>query len=853
MKDATPLLILAPDQSSGQPLAALLLQQRYHVDVCCNPEAALTQAQQHPWAALLLITDPAGVALSTCAALANGPALADVPILCVASQDESHTAADYFAVGAVDYLPYPWLEADLLARLACRCQAAHRWRRLQAEVQQQRLLGAATWVDPDPAAITAALQDSEARYRALVEALPDLLIRMDRTGTYLEVIPGRQSKLHQPAVDKVGLNIQAFLPPAVAAQQLAAAQAALANDTVQVFEQQLTLNGCLYHEEVSVVPCRHDEVLLVVRDVTGRRQVTAALQRTEAQQQAILKAIPDLMFCLDRQGIYHDFVPSESVVNLVGGPARVLGRSLTDCLPPDLAQRHLEAVQRVTATGEMLTYEHQIKTPQGWRDEEVRVVPIGPEEALFMVRDITERKQTEAALQASEATNRALLRAIPDLLIRIRRDGRRLALFGSQQVRLLGEADAHIGEPISNQLPPELAARRLRAIQAALDTGELQVDEYAITVDGEQRYEEARVVPVNADEVLVMVRDISDRRRQETELRTAKEAAEAANRAKSAFLANVSHELRTPLHAVLGFAQLLAEGPNLTATQRQNLDIILQSGQHLLQALNDILDLSQLEADQIQVERESFDLEALLQEIATTFRLPAAKQQLQFEVQPSADLPRYIWSDRHKLITVLSHLVSNALKFTERGQVTLTAERLWDDTLPPTQTLLLFCVHDTGPGLAPEELPHLFDPFVQIQMGHHKPAGTGLGLAICRRYLQLLGSQIEVTSQLSQGSQFQFELLVELGDAVAPLAAGPPEPAPAPSPGQLDLTAALAATPARWRTDAAQALLSLDSARIEEVIAELPPQQADLAAQLRQYADDFRYDTILEWLQTELG
>ncbi|NJO20361.1 MAG: PAS domain-containing protein [Spirulinaceae cyanobacterium RM2_2_10] len=775
------------------------------------------------------------------------------------------------------------------------------------------------------------------------------------------------------------------MPAAVAEQQIATVRTAIARDEIQVFEQQLTISGETRYEEVNVVPCSQTEALLVVRDITERQQAALALQRSEARQRAILQAIPDLMFCVDKLGRCSDYVASEAVVNLVDDPAAAIGRPLTELLPADLAARHRQAVQQVLATGEVLAYEQSIRTEQECRDEEVRVVLSSPDEALFVVRDITERKQAEEALrrsearlrrsplslpgviytlissldgshlvfeymsegcrdlygfeaeelltdarllfdrihpddrvaydqqvaiaksqmipfshewrylapsgeirwllanarperlnedkivwtgvaldvtarkqveadlQASEATNQAMLRAIPDLLIRIGRDGRRLALFSSPEMQVLGDADRYIGEPISSLLPPPLAQRRLQAIHAALTTGELQTDEYEIEIGGEPHYEEARIAPVNTDEVLVMVRDITERHRQAAELQAAKEAAEAASRAKSAFLANMSHELRTPLNAIIGFSQVLADSENLTVGQREDLAIIQRGGEHLLSLINDILDLSKIEADRVSLNYADFDLHQLLEELRAMFQLRAQQKHLHLSLHRALDVPRQVRSDRRKLSQVLINLLNNAIKFTERGQVVLTVESLFEPDLEVNQMLLLFGVSDTGIGIAPADLSALFNPFTQAQTGRRNVEGTGLGLAISRRYVQLLGGEIEVTSQLGQGSTFQFEIRVELAVTETSDSEQARETTTSSAIAPSDLLTLMAATSLAWRVAATQAVLTLDGTSINQAIAQLPAEHAELAARLRQYADDFRYDTLLELLQAEIN
>ncbi|HEY9738138.1 MAG TPA: GAF domain-containing protein, partial [Trichocoleus sp.] len=258
-----------------------------------------------------------------------------------------------------------------------------------------------------------------------------------------------------------------------------------------------------------------------------------------------------------------------------------------------------------------------------------------------------------------------------------------------------------------------------------------------------------------------------ERKRTEEELYRAKEAAEAANRAKSQFLANMSHELRTPMNAILGFTQLMARDNTLSNRQRESLGVINQSGEHLLSLINDVLEMSKIEAGRVVLNLAPFDLYNLLQSLRELVqgRAQAKHLALQFEISPQ--VPRYIVGDEGKLRQVLINLLGNAIKFTNLGTVTLVVcpEPITPALEPFQETpLLRFEVSDTGPGIAPEVLPILFQPFVQAR--NHVPGegGTGLGLAITRQFVQLMGGTIDVETELGCGTTFRFALDVTLAN-----------------------------------------------------------------------------------------
>lgn len=269
-----------------------------------------------------------------------------------------------------------------------------------------------------------------------------------------------------------------------------------------------------------------------------------------------------------------------------------------------------------------------------------------------------------------------------------------------------------------------------------------------------------RLKEIEAQEALQQAHASLERKVVErtVELKAAKETAEAANRAKSVFLANMSHELRTPLNAVLGFSQMMKNSRDVTVEQRETLNIITRSGEHLLHLINNVLDMSKIESGRVELEESPLDLHQLVQEIRSLMYVRAHEKELNFTLEQSPDLPRHIAVDGGKLRQVLLNLIGNAMKYTKQGGVTLRAMGTQQETAG--RASVRFEVKDTGPGIHREDREHIFAPFVQLGDQPPTEASSGLGLAICRQYVELMGGAIGVAGEPGKGSVFYFEIPV---------------------------------------------------------------------------------------------
>ncbi len=410
--------------------------------------------------------------------------------------------------------------------------------------------------------------------------------------------------------------------------------------------------------------------------------------------------------------------------------------------------------------------------------------------------DVTERKHSENAAYRNATELRALFQAFPDLFLRLDRNGAVLDAQAGKSADSLLSAEKFAGGNLQDLLPAGVLEHVRSAQEKVRKTGAVEVVEFPIEDRlGQQTYE-MRVLPLNWDEWIAIVRNITTRKSNERrlkdvaqeleqknqELETALATAREATRTKSRFLANMSHEIRTPINGVLGMADFLL-GTQLDAEQREYAEAIQRSAGSLTSLINDILDFSSIEARTLRLDRVVFSLQAAIQQAAAEFAPQAGAKGIDFASSIASNVPDAVTGDPARLRQVLSNLLGNAVKFTERGRIELAAELV---SHTRDELKLRFTVGDTGIGIPASDRDRLFETFTQADDSNtRKYGGTGLGLAISKQLVELLGGEIGVESEPGAGSRFWFT--ASFGDAAkgatseaAPRAStpsAPPKPA----------------------------------------------------------------------------
>ncbi|WP_448602990.1 PAS domain S-box protein [Thermoleptolyngbya sp.] len=515
----------------------------------------------------------------------------------------------------------------------------------------------------------------------------------------------------------------------------------------------------------------------VHEDITERRQAELALQEMSAAMSHAVEGIARL----DAQGRYLSV--NRAYASIMGcSPEELTGTQWQHTIHPDDLERAILGYQTMLQAGKAELEIRGIRKDGSVFYKQVVMVAAYDSAQRFtghhcFLKDISDRKQAEAALARELAYRKALFEASVDGIVVL--SGGTILEANASFARMLGYSIEELKNLTVADWEAQWTAEELVQIKAQFKDQSHRFETRHRRKDGSIYEVEISANPVDWDGQAVQLcicRDISDRKRAELELKQAKETAEAANSAKSTFLANMSHELRTPLNAILGFSQLLAYDPLLNASQREQLEIINHSGEHLLSLINDILEVSKIEAGRIKLKTNSFNLYQMLDGLIQLLSFKASEKGILLALDCAPNVPQYIVTDEGKLRQVLLNLLSNAIKFTEVGSVTMrvsvleTSAPSSEDRLSsesPLAPLLHFEIIDTGCGIAAEEIEHLFNAFVQAKHSQKASEGTGLGLTISRHFVNLMGGDIHAQSVLGQGSTFAFSIQVQVKDAAA--------------------------------------------------------------------------------------
>jgi PAS domain S-box-containing protein len=516
-------------------------------------------------------------------------------------------------------------------------------------------------------------------------------------------------------------------------------------------------------------------ILIEHINISERKRAEEALRESEERFRTMADGCPTMMWVTDAAGgnqfinrAYREFCGT-AYEQVDWGKWQLL-------IHPDDAPEYIGAFERAVLQHTAFRAEARVRRADGeWRLLGSYATPrLSPGGAFLghvgLSADITERRQAEEALRSSEEKFRQLAENIREVFWMISTTANEILYMSPAYEQIWGQTcDSVYQNPLAwvdSTHPDDM--ERVHVMVAKQMQGERAETEYRIrTPGGQEKWIRSRAFPIRGQDgqlvrIVGIAEEITEQKRHVEELIHAREGADAANRAKSRFLANMSHEIRTPMNGVLGMLQLLAD-TDLTPQQRRFINVAENSGRALLALIGGILDLSKIEAQKITLEKRSFDLHHAIEEASEPLRVQAKAKGLQFHSRVSPETPQFLRGDVHRLRQVLTNFVGNAIKFTERGEVTLytALESQGDGT-----ATIRFAVSDTGIGIRPEQVAALFSPFVQADASTtRRYGGTGLGLAICKQLVEMMEGAIGVDSREGRGSTFWFTAVLQLESA----------------------------------------------------------------------------------------
>jgi PAS domain S-box-containing protein len=602
------------------------------------------------------------------------------------------------------------------------------------------------------------------RQQALLGAIPDLVFRLARDGTYLEAHGGRELMIVPPE-QFIGLRMDQFMPPSITEAGMAALNRALETGQTQTFGYTLPIDGSPHHFEARLSKSLEDEVVALIRDRTREQKALEAVAAERDFSMQVMEAMGQGLAVVDAERRFEYVNPA--LARMMGWVQyEMVGRYAMTGMDQQPQTRNAGWAAAREGQGSVL--ETQMVRKDGTELHVLLTSVPRFKDGQFggtvtVITDLTERYRLEREIQRERDFITAVTDAANTLIVVVDRENV-VVQFNRAAQHLTGfELSELNSRPFWETLMTSLDATQVLEVfeNLSAEATSLEIEIPILTKCGERHEVIWSVAPLRdaTGQVTHFVGkgvDVTERRKAEARAEAALKEAQRANRLKSEFLANVSHELRTPLHALVGFADLLEDEltGSLNADQADCVREIGAASDHLLALINDLLDLSKLESSNVSFQVECLHLESLLDSSLSLVRHRAEAQGITLELSIAPGLETVMGGSR-QLKQVLLNLLSNAVQFTPtNGTIQVTAKPgtgLYADTLE-------IAVHDSGVGIASEELERIFEPFAQASSALEKHKGFGLGLTLTKRLVELHGGSIGVSSEPGSGSTFTVRL-----------------------------------------------------------------------------------------------
>ncbi len=625
------------------------------------------------------------------------------------------------------------------------------------------------------------LRQSQATLRRIFDSVSDPLSVTDMSdGTYLDVNDAFLKVFGYTREEIVGKHVWEVPRTKRAGDPM--------NDVIRLYTHGEVRNSeaLVQSKDGRDIPCLISTVVLeldgqqcgltIARDISERLEAEHSLRESQAALRKIFDSVADPLTLTDMTGVYLDV--NDAFVKSSGySREEVIGKRVWDIPLVDWSKADGSALVKLLNEGTLLNSEAVVRSKDG------REVPVltsavmieisGKRCALTIARDISERKEQELKLKQSEQYFRTLIESSSDVILVIDYSGTIVFVGGAGRGELGYSGNDVMGTNGVALVHPDDILRQAEATRDAFQNPEKIVRSESRIRAADGRWVECEFVgrattdPNGNPIMMTTMRNISERKRAEKELAAARDQALAASKAKSEFLSSMSHEIRTPMNAILGMSDLMAE-TDLTPEQRRCLDTVIGNGTALLELINSILDLAKVESGRMSLEKVAFDVEELTEKVADTLAVRAHEKGLELVLRFAPDLPQTLIGDPLRIRQILTNLIGNAIKFTEKGEVVVEVKR---DIAAPHSGALKFSVRDTGIGIDAEKLGTIFSPFTQADSSTtRRYGGSGLGLAIVERLVTLMGGYVLAESVPGKGSLFYFTVQLDLPEHPQPRA-----------------------------------------------------------------------------------
>jgi len=789
------ILIVDDQPSSIRYLSMVLKTEGYSVRIAVSGQAALdTIKSKLPDLILLDISMPDMDGFELCQRLKTSEHFKEIPVIFLSGLEKVADKVKGFQVGGIDYITKPFAPEEILARV--KTQLSVRVMQNQLKQQNIQLQQAGELLERRVHERTKTLnkinkqlqeeiierkQAEEAllelteRQKALLDSIQAFVYFKDRQLNYMTANKSLANMLNINVEDFAGKTDYDLFPKegAVFYRQCDSQVMESGEAIYNLEESVIKPDGQKMVVLTTKVPYRNAEGVVIgivgtTLDITDRKRAEEALRESEEKFRTLIAkmvnafALHEMIYDEDGKPYNYRFLEINKAFEEITGleATACIGKTVLEILP-QTEKYWIDSYGKVVLTGKSIQFENYSQMLK--KHFEISAYRLKKDQFATVFTDITRRKEAEAALQKANSLLSSIIESPDNIIIFVLDTNYHYLNFNQahvKEMKAVYDADIEIGQSILNYISTEYDRLQAKENYKRVLKGErfTKVEEYG---QFSKSWYELIFNPIydSSDSVIgcaVFVTNITERKKAEIALKQAKEEADSANRAKSEFLANMSHEIRTPMNAIMGFSDLL--WALLTDKKQKNyLDTIRSSTKTLLILINDILDLSKIEAGRLEIQYEATDLDHLFHEIEQIFTFKINEKGLDFFLDIEKDLPTGLIVDEIRLRQVLLNLIGNAIKFTDEGYIKLSVRKIFKEGGGKID--LMLAVEDTGIGIPKKQQAKMFESFTQMQgQSTRKYGGTGLGLAISKRLIKLMNGEISLRSTEGKGSVFEIKL-----------------------------------------------------------------------------------------------